>query len=89
MEAGYDYKVILQVDMRPAQVWPSDVPTPMVGDEVTGALGGDAFAALVVKRAWGIAPAPTTGVPTVALVITAETPQSVQREPASVQPLRL
>lgn len=88
MEA-FDYKVILQVDMQPAIEWPPGIPAPVVGDEVSGQLGGAAFSAKVVRRAWGVGPAPSTDVQTVALVITAETPQPAKPARASVEPLRI
>lgn len=84
-----DYKVILAIDAQHDIEWPLNVPAPLVGDEVSGQMGGADFRGTVTKRAWGVGPAPGTDVMTVVLVITVETPQPTKPARASVEPLRI
>jgi hypothetical protein len=84
-----NYKITLQVDMRPPIEWPSWIPAPVVGDEVTGQFGEQAFAAKVIRRAWGLASEAETGKLEAVLVVTAETPQPAKPGRASVHQLRI
>lgn len=77
------YTAHLLLDGKVKIAWPEGAPTPQVGDQVAGKPDGQHFVANVTGRAWTIGVDTTT----VALVITAETPQPARRGSATVERL--
>lgn len=83
------YKVNINFDGRETLPWPSDLPAPVVGDEITGQFGGGDLRGKVMSRTWGLGPWPGSLQMVAVLTITVESPKSAQPGQATVQPLRL
>lgn len=78
-----NYSAHLLLDGKLKIEWPDGAPTPHVGDQVAGKPGGQHFIASVTARTWTL----DADTSTVALVITAETPQPAKRGSATVERL--